>query len=182
MKTIKTIFSLDVMRGVLAGLAGTAAGAGITMLVRLAMGLPVWNPGPVLIIGIVAGVIAYLSVLGVFSYWFRWATGAPSMENTGPSTYHWTRYFNMDINHKVIGVQYLVTSLIFLPFAVALQLVGRLDLSRLIPALSPNTYESIISVHGLVMFFIVVIPAFTGLMNYLDPTQYRRTRYGFSST
>jgi cytochrome c oxidase subunit 1 len=52
---------------------------------------------------------------------------------------------------------------------VGLQLLGRLDLSRLIPALSANTYESIISVHGLVMFFIVVIPAFTGLMNYLIP-------------
>ena len=75
----------------------------------------------------------------------------------------------MDINHKVIGVQYLVTSLLFLPFAIALQLIGRLDLSKLIPSLHPNVYESIISTHGLVMLFIVVLPAWAGLMNYLIP-------------
>ena len=138
MRRLKTIFSLDVTRGFLAGLAGTAAGMGITMLVRLAMGLPAWNAGPVLTIGILVGVITYLSVLGIFNYWFRWATGSQPKEETEPPARSWTRYFNVDINHKIIGIQYVVTSLVFLPFAVSLQLVGRLDLSKIIPALSPS--------------------------------------------
>jgi cytochrome c oxidase subunit 1 len=164
----KNLLSTDAVRGASAGLAGTALGMGITMLVRLGMGLPAWNEGPVVVIGIFIGVFAYLITIGVFNYWFRRAIGAPTKEDRPPAR-GWLRYFNVDTNHKVIGIQYFVTALVFLPFAVVLQLLGRLDLSRIIPALSPNAYESIISVHGLVMFFIVVIPAFTGLMNYLIP-------------
>lgn len=166
---INTILSLGIVKGLLAGLGGTGAGMGITMLIRLAAGLPAWDPGPVFVVGIVVGVVTYLVALGVFNFWFRWAGKGQQDEESAPFRRGWTRYFNVDTNHKVIGIQYLVTALVFLPFAVALQLVGRLDLSKLIPALSPNAYESIISVHGLTMFFIVVIPAFTGLMNYLIP-------------
>jgi cytochrome c oxidase subunit I len=169
MKTLKTIFSLDAVRGLLAGLLGTAVGMGVTMAVRLAMGLPAWNAGPVLTIGIIVGVIAYLSVLGVFNYWFRWATGADRGEEMEPPKPSWKRYFNVDTNHKVIGVQYMVTALVFLPFAVILQLIGRLDLSKIIPSLSPNAYETVISDHGLTMLFIVVLPALSGMMNYLMP-------------
>jgi cytochrome c oxidase subunit 1 len=166
---VKAIFSLGVVRGFLAGLAGTAAGIGITAAVRLAIGLSPWKPGANLVIGILIGVITYLSVVGVFNYWFRWATGGQTKEEPGPSKASWKRYFNLSTNHKVIGVQYLVTSLTFLPFAVALQLVGRLDLSKAIPALNLTTYESLISDHGLTMLFIVVLPAWAGLMNYLIP-------------
>ena len=165
---MNTIFGLDAIRGFLGGLIGFAAGTGITMLVRLAVGLPAWSPGPDLVIGIIVGVIVYLAVLGVFNYWFRWAIGAPPQETPEPTAYSWKRYFNVDINHKIIGVQYVVTSLVFLPFAVILQLIGRLELSKLI-SLSPNAYESIISDHGLTMLFIVVIPAWSGLMNYFIP-------------
>ncbi len=165
---MKVIFSLDIVKGFLAGAAGTAVGMGLTMLIRLAMGLAAWKEEPVLVTGILIGLITYLAVVGVFRYWYRWATGAELKEDSPPAA-GWRRYFNLDNNHKVIGIQYFVTSLVFLPVAVVLQLIGRLDLSKLIPALSPNTYESIISTHGLVMFFIVVVPAFTGLMNYLIP-------------
>ena len=158
----------DSLRGVVLGLASTGAGMGVTMLIRKAMGLPAWNEGPVVVIGIFTGVICYLLALGVFSYWFRRAVGA-TPEAEQPPAPGWTRYFNVDTNHKVIGIQYMVISLLFLPFAVALQLTGRLDITHLIPSLSLNAYESIISIHGLIMFFIVVIPAFTGLMNYLIP-------------
>jgi cytochrome c oxidase subunit 1 len=166
---VKVIFSLGIVRGLLAGLVGTGAGMGITMLIRRAAGLPAWDAGPVYVVGIVFGVITYLIALGVFRYWFNWAGKGQEDYKATSSRRGWTRYFNVDTNHKVIGIQYLVTGLVFLPFAVSLQLLGRLDLSKLIPAMSPNAYESIISVHGLVMFFIVVIPAFTGLMNYLIP-------------
>jgi len=52
---------------------------------------------------------------------------------------------------------------------VALQLAGRLDLSKLIPAISTSAYESVISTHGLIMFFFCGYPGITGLMNYLIP-------------
>jgi cytochrome c oxidase subunit I len=166
---MKHFFSSDSYKGILGGLAGVAAGMGVTILVRLALGLAGWKAEPVLVIGILVGIIFYLIFLGVFKYWYRWAIGAPQKDESNRHPKGWSRYFNVDTNHKVIGIQYFVISLVFLPFAVILQLIGRLDVSKLIPGLSPNTYESIISTHGLVMFFIVVIPAFTGLMNYLIP-------------
>ena len=169
MKKTFNIFSFDIIRGFLTGILGAAIGMGLTILIRKAIGMPLWDAGVVSTIGVVTGVISYLIGLGVFRYWFRWAIGADPKEDIKPANKTWTRYFNVDTNHKIIGIQYLVTALIFLPFAVILQLIGRLDLSKLIPAISPNAYESIISDHGLTMLFIVVLPAFSGLMNYLVP-------------
>jgi len=166
---MKGFFSLGIVKGFLGGLAGTGIGMGLTVLIRLALSLPGWKTEPVCVVGILAGVISYLAALGVFHHWLRWAVGSEDEEEKEIPVTGWRRYFNVDTNHKVIGIQYLVTALIFLPFAVALQLLGRLDLSKLIPAVSASTYESVISTHGLIMFFFVVIPAFTGLMNYLIP-------------
>jgi cytochrome c oxidase subunit I len=168
---LKKLMSLDAVRGALGGLAGTGGGIGITMLIRQAMGLPAWNPNPVLTIGIFTGVITYLVILGVFNYWARWAIGATSREEEPPAR-GWARYFNVDTNHKVIGVQYMVTGLCFLPFAVILQLIGRVSVADPgLHLLNNMAYESIISDHGIVMLFIVVLPVFTGFMNYFVPLQ-----------
>ena len=70
---MKTILSLDIVRGLLAGLAGTGAGMGSVMLLRLARGAPAWEADQVVVAGIIVGIIAYLVALGVFGYWFRWA-------------------------------------------------------------------------------------------------------------
>jgi cytochrome c oxidase subunit 1 len=124
---IKTILSLDAVKGLIAGLAGTAIGIGITVLVRQLAGIPAWKDGPVLTAGIVTGVISYLIGVGVFRYWTRWATGA-SLNEESPKT-GWTRYFSVDTNHKIIGVQYLSAGLFLLPFAVILQLIGLLSVN-----------------------------------------------------
>jgi len=167
---VKTILSLGIVRGVLAGLAGTAAGVGLTVLGRWAMGMTPWSEGPVFTIAIFVGVFAYLIGAGVFNYWARWMIGQRPPEEGPPPGPAWRRYFSVDTNHKVIGVQYFVTAMTFLPFAVALQVMGRLDLTKLYPAFLANgTYESVISDHGIVMLFIVAVPAFGGLMNYLIP-------------
>ncbi len=166
---MKVFLSLGMVRGTVAGLAGTICGAGLTALVRWAVGMAAWNPGAVFTVGILTGVAAYLAGAGVFTHWARWATGG---RGDGEETVRrgWTRYFSVDTNHKVIGIQYLVTALIFLPFAVALQILGRLEMTRLFGSLMTSaTYESIISDHGIVMLFIVVLPAFAGVMNYVVP-------------
>ena len=165
---MKVIFSLGIVRGVLAGLAGTAFGIGAAVLGRVAMGLKPWSPAPVFTIAILVGMLAYLIGTGVFNHWARWATGA-RYEEEAPQR-GWTKYFSVSTNHKTIGVQYLTTALFFLPFAVALQVLGRLELSKLFGQfLSLSAYESVISDHGIVMLFIVVLPAVSGLMNYVIP-------------
>lgn len=167
---MKSILSLDAVRGALAGLVGTGIGVGITILIRLALHIPVWNDADI-VIGIFVGVLAYLIFTGVLNYWFRWAIGSDPPEEKPPAR-GWRRYFNVDTNHKVIGVQYFVLSMALLPFAVGLQLAGRLDMTHLFPVfLNASQYESVISDHGIVMLFMVVLPAFSGFMNYFVPLQ-----------
>jgi cytochrome c oxidase subunit I len=168
---MKRLLSLGAVRGALCGLAGTVAGIGFTVLIRMGMGLPAWNPGPILTVGIFTGVITYLITVGVFSYWARWAIGAEPRPE-GPPKRGWERYFNVDTNHKVIGVQYITMGLIFLPFAVILQLIGRVSMADPgLHLLNNSAYESVISDHGIVMLFMVVLPIFSGLMNYFVPLQ-----------
>jgi len=90
---MKGIFSLSVVKGFLAGLAGTGIGMGVMMLIRAIMGMPAWKTGPVVVAGILTGVIAYLAGLGVFHYWFRWAVGDEAKEVDAPPVKGWRRYF-----------------------------------------------------------------------------------------
>ena len=168
---MKRFLSIGIVRGVLGGLIGTGAGVALTMLIRAAIGLPAWNAGPVWAVGILAGVLGYLIALGIFNYWARWFVGSAEKAQPVEEGRSWTRYLNVSTDHKTIGIQYLATALIFLPIAVILQLIARVDMSKIGLTLSPETYTSIISDHGIVMLFIVAIPAFAGLMNYFVPLQ-----------
>ena len=168
---MKKLISLGVVRGVLGGLTGTGAGVGVAMLMRQAMGLPAWNAGPVWAAGILAGVMGYLLALGLFNYWARWFIGTAEKAQPAAPEHSWTRFLNVSTDHKTIGIQYLATALIFLPVAVILQLITRVDMARVGLTLSAETYTSFISDHGIVMLFIVAIPAFAGLMNYFVPLQ-----------
>ncbi len=168
----RRLVSLDAVRGSLIGMAGTGAAMGIAMLVRrYAMHIPAWNADPVLSIGIFSGILCYLIGLGVLRYWARWWTGAPE-EPERPHKTGWARYFSVDTNHKIIGIQYLVTGLFFLPVGVALQVLARIHMSDpALGTLNHMAYESVISTHGIMMLFIVALPVFSGLMNYFVPLQ-----------
>ncbi|MBI2957896.1 MAG: cbb3-type cytochrome c oxidase subunit I, partial [Chloroflexi bacterium] len=167
--TLRKVLALDAVRGALFGLGGVGVAIGSAVLVRRAAGLGPWNEGPVWTIAILAGVVTYLAALGVFNYWARWAVGLPERKERPPLR-SWARYFNVDTNHKVIAVQYLVSALVFLPFGVALQLVGRLEMTKLLPNIvGLNAYESVVGDHGIIMLFLVVLPALSGLMNYMVP-------------
>ena len=169
---LKTVLALDAIRGALGGLAGTGVGIGIAILIRVAKGMPAYDAGPVLTTGILVGVLTYLIVVGVFNHWAGWAIGRRAKEEDRVPKHGWRRYFDVDTNHKIIGVQYFVTGLTLLPFAVVLQLIGRVHMSDPNLHLISNTlYESVISDHGIVMLFMVVLPVFSGLMNYFVPLQ-----------
>ncbi len=170
------LLSLGLARGVIAGLLGTGIGVAITMLVRQTVGLPAWNPGPVTTIGALVGVLCYLFGVGAFNYWLRWALGGQEAnaehgnhpnKSDGPQ---WTRYFSFDTNHKVIGIQYIVTSIVLGLVAGALAMALRVSLSE--PGknvLPPGTYNSFMSAHGIIMLLGVVIPGIAGIGNYLIP-------------
>jgi cytochrome c oxidase subunit I len=167
---LRTLVSLGFVRGLLFGLLGMAAGMGAALLGRRIAGLPPWDADRVLTIGMFVGVIAYLLSIRVLNYWWRWASGSQVPEESEPPAHSWMRYWNVDTNHKIIGVQYFTVGFFLLPYAVLLQLIARVHMAD--PhwgILQSNTYESLISDHGIVMLFLVVLPIFSGLMNYFVP-------------
>ena len=82
----------------------------------------------------------------------------------------WTKYiFSQD--HKVIGIQYGITSLLFMLFGFALMIVMRINMVYL-NSISPDLYNSFGAMHGTIMVFLGVVPVIVGAYgNYLVPLQ-----------
>jgi cytochrome c oxidase subunit 1 len=162
---------LGIVRGLIAGTVGTGAGMAATMLVRAALGLPAWSPDPVTAVGTLTGLLFYLVGLGAFSGWLGWVLGWREGERpvAGAAGPRWTRYFQFDTNHKTIGVQYMVTSLLVMVVAGIYQLVARMETAQPgMQFLSANTYNSLMSLHGIMMLGAALL-GIAGMMNYLIP-------------
>lgn len=83
----------------------------------------------------------------------------------------WWEYFTFSIDHKVIGIQYLVTTFAFYLLGGALASLVRAELatpdSDLLP---PEWYNGSFTMHGTIMIFLWIVPAVTGgFGNYLVP-------------
>lgn len=73
-------------------------------------------------------------------------------------------------NHKDIGTLYLMLSLVMLFVGGGMALLIRLQLFE--PGarfFNPNFYNELVTVHGLIMIFGVIMPAFVGLANWMIP-------------
>jgi cytochrome c oxidase subunit I len=82
----------------------------------------------------------------------------------------WRRYFSFSTDHKVIGIQYLVTSFIFFLVGGFFAMVIRAELVT--PAanlIDRELYNSMYTMHGTVMIFLWIFPSLVGLANYLVP-------------
>jgi cytochrome c oxidase subunit 1 len=82
----------------------------------------------------------------------------------------WRRYFSFSTDHKVIGVQYLVTTFIFFLIGGLLAMLIRAEL--LTPELNlvnRPLYNGLFTIHGTMMIFLWIIPSLVGLGNYLVP-------------
>src|SRR5919199_2100108 len=89
--------------------------------------------------------------------------------NSKPDT-NWRRYFSFSADHKVIGVQYMVTTFIFFLIGGLLAMLIRAEL--LTPAsnvVDRPLYNGLFTLHGTIMIFLWIIPFNAGLSNYLVP-------------
>src|SRR5512135_484842 len=93
------------------------AGILFVTLIRLAMGLlpndTYFFSEPAWVFGAFVGMLGFLGGSGVVSDWYQWARGISTPEHR-PDPKSWVRFFNISLDHKVIGVQYTVTSLFLL--------------------------------------------------------------------
>lgn len=73
-------------------------------------------------------------------------------------------------NHKDIGTMYLILSLIMFFVGGIMALLIRAELfSPGLHILDPNTFNQLTTMHGLIMVFGAVMPAFVGLANWMIP-------------
>ena len=92
-----------------------------------------------------------------------------NMEHTHPQR-KWQDYFGFSTDHKVIGIQYLVTAFFFYLIGGALAEVMRTELATPDPDLvQPEFYNQLMTMHGSIMLFLWIIPAGAAFANYLIP-------------
>ncbi len=121
--------------------------------------IPYDNP---IVMGAVAGATALtLLLLGMITYFGKWR-------------YLWTEWFT-SVDHKKIGVMYIILALIMLlrGFADAfmMRLQQAIAAGGALGYLPPYHYDQIFSAHGTIMIIFVAMPFFIGLMNLVVPLQ-----------
>jgi cytochrome o ubiquinol oxidase subunit 1 len=88
--------------------------------------------------------------------------------------YLWKEWFT-SIDHKKIGIMYIVLGLVMLlrgfADAIMMRLQQAMAFGDNLGYLPPHHYDQIFTAHGVIMIFFVAMPLVTGLMNYLVPLQ-----------
>ncbi len=149
------------------------AGLGLVCLIRWwADWEPIWKSAPLVTVATVTFPIGFLIGIGSFDYWAYYVSGRPTRpeDHSGHGARKWQDYFRPNTDHKVIGVQYLATTMTFFVIGGFMAMLFRAELAR--PGdqyFSPQTFNVLISEHAALMIFAVVVPVFAGLGNFVIP-------------
>ncbi len=95
---------------------------------------------------------------------------APAHHSFKNGFFPWIKGWLFTTNHKDIGTLYLLFSLVMLFVGGSFALLIRLQLFQ--PGarfFDPNFYNELVTMHGLIMIFGVIMPAFVGLANWMVP-------------
>ncbi|WP_250442623.1 cytochrome o ubiquinol oxidase subunit I [Lysobacter enzymogenes] len=88
--------------------------------------------------------------------------------------YLWNEWFT-SIDHKKIGIMYIVLGLVMLMRGFADAIMMRMQQAMAFGDnagfLPPHHYDQIFTAHGVIMIFFVAMPLVTGFMNYVVPLQ-----------
>src|SRR3954454_16814329 len=159
---------------------GTLFCAALILIIRWAYDYPSFVGGgmttaaqdAILLLSLLIAPLWFLVGLGAFDYWFYWAAGRPTRpeDHSGHGATSWKDYFRINTDHKVIGIQYVVTSFFFMLIGGLLAMLVRAELAA--PGrqfVDANVYNGLFSVHASLMIFLFIIPVFAGLANYVLP-------------
>lgn len=146
-----SLLSLGLVRGLIGQVLGTLTGMAVIVIARLLLGMPAWKEEPAWVLGMLFGSIGFLIGVGAMGDRSQWWVGhkTPMRHGAPPGQPEWTRYFGVDYNHKVIGIQYAVTGLIMLMIGGGFAVIFRTELARAgLQFLEPGTYNTVMSLHG----------------------------------
>ena len=163
--------SLGIVRGLIGYFVGLVVGMAAVVILRLAFGMSAWEQELAWVVGLISAIIGFLLGVGAMSDWLKWTRGIATPLHHGPPVGKpaWTRYFGVDYNHKVIGIQYGVTGMFLLVVGGSLALVFRTELSDSgITFLQAGTYNTFLSMHAWVALASILL-GIGGIAVYLVP-------------
>jgi len=167
-----SLTSLGLVRGLIGQFVGTIIGFALVILARGILGMtPLWSTEPAWIIASIIGALGFLIGVGSMSDWFKWWRGIDTPFVHGPpkGKPSWARYFDVDYNHKIIGIQYGVTGFFMLCLGGLFAVLFRTELARSgLQFLEPGTFNTFIGMHGWCAIFGIFI-GIGGMANYLVP-------------
>ena len=131
------------------------------------------DAGQVLALGYLLALFGFLLGIGAFRFWLTWAAGR-EIDVADEHAAHgragdWQRYFRFTTDHKVIGIQYLVTAFALFLTAGTVAMLMRFELAQPGIATSKDFYNTIMSTHGAMMITVALVSIIGGLGNFLVP-------------
>lgn len=133
-----------------------------------------WGRDRVWIITMVMWALGFLTGIGAFVGPFRWLRGKDltfedrmylAGKNQGVR-----RYFKFTTDHKVVGIQYLiVTMLLFFVGGILAMLIRTNLISPTSEIFGPQTYNAIVGLHGIIMIIATIIMVTGPFGNFVVP-------------
>ncbi len=105
-------------------------------------------------------VVGAIAVIGLITWFGKWR-------------YLWTEWLT-SVDHKKIGIMYVIISLVMLSRAVVEAVMMRFQQALAFDSpgyLPPDHFSQLFSTHGTIMIFFMAMPFLTGLINFVMPLQ-----------
>jgi len=159
---------MAILLGLGLAIVGFLLGTGVLGGIRLAMGLEYWSTELSWSAGYPIALLGWLAGVGGWKYWAReWFGGTAATPPRGLR-----RYFEWNMDHKVIGIQYGVTFVVLFLLAGATAMLIRLELMYSgMQIFSEDQYNSAMSFHGITMVAVAVAIMLGAFGNYIVPLQ-----------
>ena len=150
-------------RGLIGAIVGYIVGAGITVAIRGGS----FSDDVVVTFAFILALIGWLMGIGMWNAWGREWLGLPAKDE---HVSDWRRYFRFTTDHKVIGIQYLATFITVLMLGGLASMVMRFELASAGQDLmNADTYNKLMSMHGILMIAVAVAAILGSFGNYLVP-------------
>jgi cytochrome c oxidase subunit 1 len=179
-----------VSRGLIWQFIGIVVGGSFITLIRWIMNLrdpsrdlevfgSMFFTEPAWVFGAFLGGLFFLFGNGSTVDWFKWMRGIDTPEHHEEHFHGGEKYLNYSVDHKVIGVQYTVTSLALIAIGGTFAIIFRTELAaaqlqfltiemKLFGQNGPALFNSLMSLHGMLMIQGILLGV-AGIINYAVP-------------
>ncbi|HJM76678.1 MAG TPA: cbb3-type cytochrome c oxidase subunit I [Dehalococcoidia bacterium] len=162
------ILRAPIVVGLVFALIGFAIGTGVTGLIRVALlDRDFWSTELSWSTGYPVALLGWLAGVGGWQHWGREWIGLDARPFTLTG---WKRYFGFSPDHKVIGIQYIVTFAALFLLSGLIAMLIRIELaSDGLQLFDNDTYNRAMSLHGITMIAVAVAIVIGGFGNFVVP-------------